>query len=196
MKILPIESYEALKENAEIVQKDPHGEKVLLLANGHYLKLFRRKRLISSAAWYPYAKRFVDNAEALEKRGIACPKVVQLFRVQEIARDGVEYEALPGQTLRALVHAGLSDDRLAELKHQFNVFVRRLHDNGIYFRSLHLNNVVLTPNGELGLIDLSDIRVHRKALSQFWRKRNLRRLEGIPTERDWIDYRIILGPAH
>lgn len=195
MNILPINAYQALKQGAQIIQKDPHGEKVLLLANGHYLKLFRRKRLISSAAWYPYAQRFVDNAKELEKRGIPCPKVVSCFRVREIARDGVNYEALPGNTLRALVHAGLSNERLAALKHQFNVFVRRLHDRGIYFRSLHLNNVVLTPDGELGLIDLADIRIHRRALSNYWRRRNLRRLEGVPTERDWIDYRIILGTA-
>ena len=193
MNILPINDYLTLKQGAEIVQKDPHGEKVLLLVNGHYLKLFRRKRLISSAAWYPYARRFVDNAKALEQRGIRCPKAVSCFRVREIARDGVDYEALPGDTLRALVRAGLSESRLNALKYQFNVFVRRLHDSGIYFRSLHLNNVVLTPEGELGLIDLSDIRVHRKALSRYWRRRNLRRLEGIPTERDWIDYQIILG---
>ncbi len=193
MKTLPIESYQSLKKNAEIIERDPHGEKVLMLANGHYLKLFRRKRLISSAAWYPYAQRFVDNAKALEERGIPCPRVVKLFRVSEIARDGVEYEPLPGSTLRDLVQSGLSKVRLAELKHQFNVFVRTLHDRGIYFRSLHLNNVVLTPEGKLGLIDLSDIRVHRGSLSRFWRRRNLRRLEGIPSERDWIDYPLILG---
>lgn len=192
MKTLSREDFQLLRQGARLVEKDPHGEKVLFLKNGHYLKLFRRKRLISSAAWYPYAQRFVDNAAALEIREVACPKVVDIFRVLEIARDCVEYEPLPGTTLRALIQSGLDDDEAIKLKQQFNLFVRQLHDKGIYFRSLHLNNVVLTPEGHLGLIDLSDIRLYRNALSNYSRKRNLRRMEGIDGERDWIDYTVIL----
>ena len=72
--------------------------------------------------------------------------------------------------------------------------MRRLHDEGIYFRSLHLGNVVLTPQGELGLIDIADVRLHRGPLTRFWRKRNLRRMDGIASERDWLDRARILGP--
>jgi hypothetical protein len=47
-----------------------------VLADGSYLKLFRRKRLISSAAWYPYAQRFADNALALAAREHPLPRVI------------------------------------------------------------------------------------------------------------------------
>lgn len=194
MKTQTLERFETLKRDAQIIEQDGHGEKVLLLSNGNYLKLFRRKRLISSASWYPYAQRFVDNAKVLAERGIPCPRVIDVFRVESIQRDVVHYEPLHGTTLRKLIQQGhLATEERKKLKGEFNQFVRGLHDSGIYFRSLHLNNVVLTPEGELGLIDISDIRVHRKPLSRFWRKRNLRRMEGIPGERDWLDHEYLLG---
>ena len=51
MEILPHENYLALRAGAAVVETDYYGDKLLLLLNGDYLKLFRRKRLISSAAW-------------------------------------------------------------------------------------------------------------------------------------------------
>ena len=65
MQTLEQADYLALRADARVLEYDRHGDKVLQLADGSYLKLFRRKRLLSSAAWYPYAKRFADNALAL-----------------------------------------------------------------------------------------------------------------------------------
>lgn len=182
-----------MRTDATVLERDGHGDKVLRLADGSFIKLFRRKRLISSASWYPYAQRFADNAAALEARGIPCPRVTAVFRIAELDRDAVHYTPLPGITLRERVRQGLDAAEQAQLRTAFNHFVRHLHDLGIYFRSLHLGNVLLTPTGELGLIDISDIRVHRGPLSRFWRARNLSRMEGIVDERHWLDRRIILG---
>jgi len=65
--------------------------------------------------------------------------------------------------------------------------VRQLHERGVYFRSLHLGNVVRTPDGRLGLIDISDVRVHRRPLGRLLRARNLRRMQRMAAERDWLD---------
>ncbi len=192
LKTLPLAHFEALKQHARVVERDGHGDKVLLMPDGNYLKLFRRKRRLSSASWYPYAQRFGDNSQALAALGIPCPRVIEVFRVGEIERDVVHYAPLPGTTLRALIAKGLDSEQKQALRDRFNAFVRHLHDQGIYFRSLHLNNVVLTPQGELGLIDISDVRLHRKPLSRFWRARNLKRMQGIEGERDWLDCEAIL----
>ena len=56
-------------------------------------------------------------------------------------------------------------------------FMRRLHGAGIYFRSLHLGNVVLTPAGEYGLIDFLDMKTYSKPLSAWQVSRNFRHLE-------------------
>ncbi len=44
------------------------------------------------------------------------------------------------------------------------------HEKGIYLRSAHLANVILTPEGTLGLIDISDMKTfHRPcATSSTW----------------------------
>jgi hypothetical protein len=186
----------ALKNGAEVLESDPHGEKVLRLTDGRILKLFRRKRLVSSAAWYPYARRFVENAEALAARGILVPRVIAAWRVPSVKRDAVLYWPLEGTTLRALLRSGLDAERERRLKRLFTAFVIRLHSLGIYFRSLHLGNVVLTPAGELGLIDIADLRLYRGPLSAFMRRRNIRRMLETPDERDWIDSTAILETRH
>ncbi len=182
-----------MRQGAEVLEADAHGEKVLRLANGSFLKLFRRKRLISSAAWSPYAQRFADNARALAALGIPVPEVIEVMRIASIKRDAVHYRPLEGVTLRSLIRQPLDAAALQDLIARFNKFVVQLHQKGIYFRSLHLGNVILTPDGEFGLIDFSDMRIYRRPLPRFMRVRNIRRLEGIASEREWIDRESILG---
>lgn len=192
MKQLRQQDYLALREGAEVLEIDHHGEKVLRLADGTILKLFRRRRTISSAAIYPYARRFANNAAALARLGIPVPEVIDVLRVPSIERDAVHYTPLAGMTLRAMVRSGLPDARVRELKAAFTRFVIDLHDKGVYFRSLHLGNVVCTPEGRLGLIDFSDLRIHPWALGKYLRSRNMRRMAEMADERDWVDLEAIV----
>lgn len=100
-----------MREGAEVLEADRHGDKVLRLADGSILKIFRRKRLITSAALYPYAQRFANNAETLAKLGIPVPRIIAVGRIQEIARDAVHYEPLAGKTLREMLRAGMLPER-------------------------------------------------------------------------------------
>ena len=185
----------SMKAGAEVLEADAYGEKVLRLADGTMLKLFRRKRLISSAAWYPYAQRFVDNADALRALGIPVPRVIAVARIPAVKRDAVHYQPLEGVTLRSLIRQGLDPETESALKKKFTGFVIHLHALGIYFRSLHLGNVILTPSGELGLIDFSDLRIYRNSLPGFMRRRNIQRMLGMDSERGWIDSEAILSGA-
>ena len=194
MNALDHQEFLALKAGAEVLEQDAHGEKVLRLTNGSLIKLFRRKRLVSSTAWYPYAQRFADNAEALAQRGIPVPRVIDIWRIPSIKRDAVHYHPLEGVTLRSLNRPESNID-LTALKKRFTDFIIHLHRLGIYFRSLHLGNVILTPAGELGLIDFSDLRIYRASLPIFMRRRNIRRMLEMPAESDWIDTEAILA-AH
>ncbi|MDR1367117.1 MAG: phosphotransferase [Candidatus Accumulibacter sp.] len=171
---------------AQIIEADAHGTKVLLLPDGSYLKFFRRKRLFSSALWSPYAQRFADNCRALATHRIPCPEVIALYRITSIARDAVHYYPLPGQTLRSLLQQGIDEAEAVRLRRQLGNFVARLHILGIYFRSLHLGNIVRTPQDALGLIDLADIRIHRRGLDRFHRQRNLKHLSRYPEEAQWL----------
>jgi len=182
-----------MREGAEVLEVDHHGDKVLRLADGSILKLFRRRRVISSAALYPYARRFANNAAALARLCIPVPRVIEVLRIPSIERDAVRYEALAGKTLRELLRGGLTPVRERELKAAFTRFVIGLHDQGVYFRSLHLGNVVCTPDNRLGLIDFADLRIHPWPLGKYLRERNLRRMQGLDEERDWIDAAAIVG---
>lgn len=187
------QEYLALREGGEVLEQDAHGEKVLRLADGSILKLFRRRRAISSAALFPYARRFAGNARLLANRDIPVPQVLRVVRIPAIERDAVHYLPLAGRPLRELVRSGLSAERQAALQALFTRFVIHLHDQGIYFRSLHLGNVILTPDERLGLIDFADMRVHPWALGRYLRARNMRRMQGVAEERDWVDLEAIVS---
>ncbi|MCP5267985.1 MAG: toluene tolerance protein [Zoogloeaceae bacterium] len=192
LKRMSEQEYLALRAGAEVLEADHCGDKVLRLTDGTILKLFRSKRLLSSATVYPYARRFVANARALEKLGIPVPKMLMIARIPSIARDAVHYAPLAGTTLRELARAGLDPSREKALKLAFTRFVIGLHDKGIYFRSLHIGNVVCTPDGQLGLIDFSDLRIHPWSLGKYLRARNMRRMEGIEDERSWLDLKAVV----
>ncbi|MDF3935459.1 phosphotransferase [Pseudomonas citronellolis] len=183
MQELDLSAYETLRAGATVLEADKHGDKVLRRADGDFIKLFRRKRLISSAALYPYAQRFADNADALRRLGIPCPEVIAVYRIAEIARDAVYYHPLPGRTLRQLIAAGEADDGL---RASLGALIAELHERGVYFRSLHLGNVVQTPEGKLGLIDISDMKTQRRALSRAQRKRNFAHMLRYAEDRQWL----------
>lgn len=183
MQALDHSAYLALREGAQVLEADRFGDKVLRLRDGNFLKLFRRKRFFTSAALFPYAQRFANNARALHQRSIPCPQVLAVYRIASIERDAVYYAPLPGQTLRQLFEQPETAD---SLRAQLGSFVAQLHDCGVYFRSLHLGNIVMTPEHRLGLIDIADMTYQRRALSLHKRLRNFQHMLRYDHDRQWL----------
>lgn len=192
MRRIDHQTYMVMREGAEVLEADHYGDKVLRLSDGTFLKLFRRKRLLSSAAWYPYAQRFVDNAVGLQRIGVPVPAIIDVVRIPSISRDAVHYHPLEGETFRSLARQDLDEETKARLKNLFVDFVCALHDKGVYFRSLHLGNVVLLPDGRIGLIDIADLRLFVRPLRRMMRQRNMRHMQRNVDEREWIDVSRIL----
>lgn len=182
MQAIDQSTYEALREGAHVLEADGSGDKVLRLADGRMLKLFRRKRMLSSALFYPYAQRFADNSRALEQRAIPCPQIIAVYRIPSIQRDAVYYNPLPGTTVRQLQNAEDNETLRVELGR----FIAQLHEKGVYFRSLHFGNVVLTPENTLGLIDIADLRCQKRPLSASKRRRNFNHLLRYSEDRRWL----------
>ena len=182
MQTLDHSLYLSLREGADVLEADGKGDKVLRLADGSMLKLFRRKRLLTSALWAPYAQRFAENCQAVRERAIECPRVRQVYRIPSVERDAVHYDPLPGQTLRQLLGAPNHEG----LRGQLGTFIARLHEAGVYFRSAHLGNVVLTPQNTLGLIDIADLRTYRKPLRKSLRLRNFKHMLRYRQDRAWL----------
>lgn len=190
MDYLSQTTYQSWLSGARILEQDGHGLKVLQLQDGSIVKMYRLKRLLSSQLLYPQARRFQRNTELLKSIGIPCPTPIEIWRLQNPPRNLIHYWPLPGQTLRDM---GRKDpQKLLTLLPELGTFIARLHELGVYFRSLHLGNIVLTPEGHLGLIDLADLHKRRLPLSDNRRLRNLWHLfryreDWIPIEQSAID---------
>lgn len=166
--------FDQLTLGAKVLEADSHGAKVYLLGDGNILKIFRRKRLISSALLRPYSRRFIDNAARLAQMGIPTLEVISHHKLDLPGRTAVLYRPLPGQTLLQLSREpGFSWDVLLP---QLVELIRQLHRSGIYFRSLHLGNVVMTPDQRLGLIDVADMRFLRAPLPARMVRRNVQHM--------------------
>jgi tRNA A-37 threonylcarbamoyl transferase component Bud32 len=99
--------------------------------------------------------------------------VIEVVKVPHAKKVAVIYEPLPGITIKQLLQSSSFDDKLIK---RFGGFVASLHKKGVYFSSLHLGNIVLTPEGEFGLIDISDLRTFPFAVPLFALKTNMRYL--------------------
>jgi tRNA A-37 threonylcarbamoyl transferase component Bud32 len=181
MRLLSKPEFDHLADGTRELERDAFGVKVLLRPDDRIIKLFRIKRLLSLATVYPYSLRFRRNAQRLQQRGIRTVTVEQVFYCHAIRRHGVVYPLLAGDTLADLLQAQSDGPDLLE---QLAGYIALLHDKGIYFRSLHLGNVLLLPDGELGLIDVADMRFFRRALTVGERRRNFRHLFRRKEHRD------------
>lgn len=162
--------------NAEaVLEQDEHGAKVARLNQHEYLKIFRVKSFVSSANIFSYARRFCRNAERIRKLGIPTITVKQLYHIPKTGKSAVVYTPLPGISLLDLLHA---KKMKKETAFTLGEFMAGLHDKGIYFRGLHLGNIVLTPDHKMGLIDIADMTIfpwrldcrrRLKNFSRFWR---------------------------
>lgn len=167
------EQWNELIENASILQRENRGIKVYLLPGQHVIKLFRVKRILSWSFVYPYSMRFARNSKRLRARGIPTVQVERVFYCHSIKRHGVIYSLMPGQSLHDLLSKQSPDPQLMK---ELADFMFRLHTKGVYFRSLHLGNVIRMPDGRLGLIDIADMRFRPWPLISNARARNFRHL--------------------
>jgi tRNA A-37 threonylcarbamoyl transferase component Bud32 len=177
MERLSQSAYKALIVGAKSLSHDTIdgkiSPKVLRLKDQSILKLFRVKHLISSALLFPYVKRFQKNAVRLASLGIPTVRVTAVYRIPSIKRTAVHYDPLDGITLREHGTRAPIDDTLSK---RLGSFVYTLHQQGIYFRSIHFGNIVLTRDDRIGLIDIADMRNYRSPLNTARRIRNLRHL--------------------
>lgn len=98
----------------------------------------------------------------------------------------MHYLPLPGNTLRQVLQGITAPDVREALVQRFGKFMAQLHEQGVYFRSLHLGNVLVLEDGEFGLIDVADMRIYPSSLSLSLRQRNLRHMQRYTVDRRWL----------
>ena len=177
MKNLSLSEYQSLTTQATTLAEDGYGKKVLELEDHSIIKLFRVKRLISQASFYSPARRFAKNAALLKQLNIPTVSIIGLYRIKAIKRTAVHYSPLKGimvrdYMLKLIQKQSNIDDFFAQL----GMFIAQLHEKGIFFRSAHFGNIIVTPEGQLGLIDVSDMKISKKPLSAHKRLRNMKHI--------------------
>ncbi|MFC6300683.1 polymerase [Pseudomonas sp. CCM 7893] len=170
--------------DAQVIEADGLGPKVLQLKDGSFLKLFRRRRFYTSGSYNPYSQRFAANCQRLRELGITTPEVQALYDLHD-GSNAVQYHPLSGQTLRHVLASASPAERQEHVR-KFGEFMAQLHEQGIYFRSLHLGNVLVLEGGGFGLIDLADMRIYPSSLSLSLRQRNLRHMQRYDEDRAWL----------
>ena len=175
MRIVSANELQNWLSTGEVLERDSHGPKVVRLTDGSFLKIFRSRRPLL-ARWRPEAQRFVRNAERLQTLGIATPQIIECAWLER--DEGVNaclYAPLEGTPLDRLFKQ--QRERFDALLPAFAAYIRQLHERGIYFRSLHLGNVLLLPEGGFGLIDFLDLRFKRGPLRKALVRRNFAHLQ-------------------
>jgi len=183
MKELSELEYQDLIKNARILERDRAGGKVFLTKDDFILKCFRSKKLFSSSVIWPYAERFKKNSEQLKQMGFCSVNVTETYFIPQQARYAVSYPRLPGKTIRQALSDNPTDLKPIE---SMAAFIASLHNQGIYFRSLHFGNILYLDDGQYALIDVVDTHFQKSSLNLAKRVRNFKHLARYQTDIDNI----------
>jgi Lipopolysaccharide kinase (Kdo/WaaP) family len=196
MRTVTANEFQDWLAHSEVLEKDSHGVKVLRRDDGRYLKIFRSRRHPLLVRLLPEAQRFAQHAQRLQQMEILTPQILEAVWIDR--RNGISaclYHPLQGRTLEQLYHQDPAN--LERMIPALAQYILRLHRKGIYFRSLHLGNILHATEQPFGLIDFLDIRFKWFPLGPWQVKRNFahlrsylqrRRLVAFPLERLIADY--------
>ncbi|MBF7729844.1 toluene tolerance protein [Pseudomonas sp. N040] len=171
MEIVTAQQLERWIASGNVLERDARGPKVIALPDGLFLKIFYTRRKPFLARLQPPARTFARNAERLRQAGIPAPETQRLFWLDRPAGlSACLYHPLPGQSIEQLLRR--NPEQINPLLPSLALFIRRLHRRGIYFRSLHLGNILQLPDGQYGLIDILDLQFKFAALNRWQVRRN------------------------
>lgn len=143
---------------------------IIFHPDGTITKLWlRKKSFFSSDRFRSYAQRFVNNAARLTAKGITVPEILSHAVLEGERISIVCYRALPGNSIRVLLKKFPERVDIPALCQ----YILMLHDKGIFFRSIHLGNIILLPDNSYGLIDFTDVRIYKKSVPLLRRAANL-----------------------
>lgn len=154
--------------------------------NGEIIKIFYpRKKLLSSNRYKPYALRFCTNAEELKTRGVITPEIRSVKYCQDLNVYIITYQKLPGIDARVFSSENIN------IIPNIAAFIAELHQKGIFFRSIHLENLLCLTDNQLALLDIVDMQFKNRAISLYLRFRNLKHLFKIKEDQAfWANYGI------
>jgi hypothetical protein len=150
--------------------------KMVPTRDGQFLKFFYDQPGLHWSSLQPKACRFTQNAINLNRSGFVAPRVNRLARCAEEHTWMVTYKSLPGEDVRALWDVKCLEEMAA--------YMARLHQSGVYFRGIHLGNILCQDEGGYALIDISGMTIWPMPLTIWQRLRNLGRFASFPEDAE------------
>jgi hypothetical protein len=146
--------------------------KLLEKPNGEIIKVFYPKnKRFSSNHRKPYALRFCQNAEHLRNKNINAPLIQSIQYCAELDAYIIIYPKIPGENARVL-----SNMAARPIIPSTAQYIAELHDKGIFFRSIHLENLLYDEKQGFSLLDIVDVTFKKNPLNIFLRYRNLKHM--------------------
>lgn len=170
MKTISEQDFWAFCHQATVLVQYKALPKVLVTPEGQIIKVFVRRRTFSKNSLWPQVRRFANNAQRLASRGIPSIEPPVLYHCPELRIHLAIYPKIEGQEIRQIIREG----NIAILN-EIAAFIATLHHQGIFFRGLHLGNL-LKGETAIYLIDIADLKVKARPLGLYQRLRNLRHL--------------------
>jgi tRNA A-37 threonylcarbamoyl transferase component Bud32 len=95
------------------------------------------------------------------------------MRCRDPGMHFVIYTLVPGPSIRELGGCEPSAD---EILGRLAVYLAKLHQNGVYFKALHLGNIIVQRDGSFALIDFHSTKFYRMPVSVNKRLKNLKNM--------------------
>ncbi|MDH5736821.1 MAG: hypothetical protein OEZ23_00855 [Gammaproteobacteria bacterium] len=182
---LSSEQLKAYLDPMKILVGKPHHPRILITSDNRIVKLFYKRKRFSTSTFFPQALRFQKNSQRLTQFDVRAPLVQEILHCPERSIHLAVYDNIPGTDYRELCQT-----ENTEVLAQLPPFLNSLHDKGIYFRAIHLGNLIHCDDDAIALVDISDLKIKHAPLNAPLRARNLLHL--INTESD-IDFFRMFG---
>lgn len=181
IEILSLADFEQCCQQSTVLLAGKHGPRLLQNQTSIY-KIFMPRKGFSSNQIWPYAIRFYRNAKRLAARGVIAPQVDHVAFFPENYYYWLRYQKLEGVDCREYL-----TNHSVEFLRTFAYFLAELHDKGIFFRGIHLGNVLYqVTTQQFCLIDFTDCHFSRHPLSRAKRLRNLKHLLNYPDDHAYF----------
>lgn len=167
-QVIDKQQFLAICEEGTLITQSRLGPKIIESPSGNIIKFFWPRKIISRSRIQSPAKRFIKNALKLQNTGFHGVDVKTWLHCSDPKVECIVYAKLPGKDFRQTNNK----NKLAEVAR----FVANLHSQGIFFRGIHLGNLLQCANNKIALLDITDCKVYKKPLGFHKRYRNLRHL--------------------
>lgn len=195
MQHLDSSEMQTMMHSSTLMQGTDQLPRVLLdTSNQSVIKFFYPRRRFSTNRIYPYCLRFKRNSLRLKKHGVQCPDVQEVYRINNHAAGvvhAIRYPLLAGQPLRSLLATETGSTTTKSnsvILDELALFMAALHKKGIFFRGIHMANLLYLPTepsasstpidifNTFALLDITTVKYSFGALPLQKRARNLKHL--------------------